>query len=403
MTGSDQVAATGPAVSFGFNVAKVDGHGEDSDPILRDGPDLGLAAVFDGMGGAGGTVYETSDGARSGAYLASRIARDVVEDTMLALLSPDRRLPGEPTATALHDAVEAALQAELTELAAPVSRLRSRLLRALPTTMALGALQRADGDHRWICHVFWAGDSRVYAFTPQGMHQLSLDDLRDPGDALENLRRDSVISNAISADTEFRINHRRVELQAPFFLVCATDGCFGYLRSPMHFEAAVLRALAAASSDERWSAELQASIAAVTGDDASMATIAVDASLDQLQHAYAPRLAELEQRYTTPMDELLDQVDRAEQALLLLQRRRADDVTERWTRYRGTYEQYLTSASDTVSDEPDAATESRIWNPVKRIGTGVAGAATDDGAVVDAVRLSSAPADAAPVAGGESS
>ena len=65
-----------PTVSFGFNLGKIAGHGEDSDPILRDGPDLGLLAVFDGMGGAGGTVYETEDGPHSGAYLASRIARD---------------------------------------------------------------------------------------------------------------------------------------------------------------------------------------------------------------------------------------------------------------------------------------------------------------------------------------
>ena len=62
----------GPTISFSFNLAKIPDQGEDSDPILRDGPDLGLVAVFDGMGGAGGTVYETPDGRRTGAYLASR-------------------------------------------------------------------------------------------------------------------------------------------------------------------------------------------------------------------------------------------------------------------------------------------------------------------------------------------
>ena len=93
---ADPVA--GPTVSFGFNLAKVPDHGEDSDPILREGPDLGLAGVFDGMGGAGGTVYGTPDGPRSGAYLASRIVRDVVEERLLALLAPERPLPGEQTA-----------------------------------------------------------------------------------------------------------------------------------------------------------------------------------------------------------------------------------------------------------------------------------------------------------------
>ena len=52
----------GPNLSFGFNLAKIAGQGEDSDPIVRDGRELGLVAVFDGMGGAGGTVYETPDG-----------------------------------------------------------------------------------------------------------------------------------------------------------------------------------------------------------------------------------------------------------------------------------------------------------------------------------------------------
>ena len=42
-------SAPGPTVSFGFNLGKISNHGEDSDPILRDGPDLALLGVFDGM------------------------------------------------------------------------------------------------------------------------------------------------------------------------------------------------------------------------------------------------------------------------------------------------------------------------------------------------------------------
>jgi len=362
---------TGPTVSFGFNLGKVPDHGEDSDPILRDGPSLGLAAVFDGMGGAGGTVYETPDGPRSGAYMASRIVRDVVEEHMLTLLEPDRPLPGEATASKLHDAIEAALQTALTDLKAPVSKLRSRLLRALPTTMALGALQRSGDDGSdWLCHVLWAGDSRVYAFTPDGMHQLSIDDLRDPGDAMENLQRDSVISNAISADTEFVINHRRVVLSAPFFLVCATDGCFGYLRSPMHFEEVVLRTLAGAQSDEEWSAGLQSEISAVTGDDAAMATIAIGADLDALRELFAPRLAEVVEQYTRPLDESLDELERARQALADLESRRANDLAARWRRYSPGYELYLQPEGESDGETVDERPERRIWNPPKPISTG---------------------------------
>ena len=144
----------GPTISFAFNLGKIPDQGEDSDPICREGPDLGLVAVFDGMGGAGGTVYETPDGRRTGAYIASRVARDVVERRMLDLLEPDWNLNGKAAALDLKRSVQSALRERLEELKAPPSGLRSRLLRALPTTMALVALQRTQpGGPNWTAHV----------------------------------------------------------------------------------------------------------------------------------------------------------------------------------------------------------------------------------------------------------
>jgi serine/threonine protein phosphatase PrpC len=134
------MATPGPTISFAFNLGKIPDQGEDSDPILRDGPDLGLVGVFDGMGGAGGTVYDTPDGRRTGAYLASRIARDVVERRMVDLLEPDWHLNGKTAASDLQRSVQQALRQRLEELRATPSGLRSRLIRALPTTMALVAL-----------------------------------------------------------------------------------------------------------------------------------------------------------------------------------------------------------------------------------------------------------------------
>nr|WP_275588330.1 protein phosphatase 2C domain-containing protein [Microlunatus panaciterrae] len=334
--------APGPTVSFGFNLGKVPDHGEDSDPIVRDGPDLGLLAVFDGMGGAGGTVYETDDGPRSGAYLAARIARDVVERRMLDLLVPDWNLKGEQVAADLQHAVRAALQDRVTELKAPKSGLRSRLLRALPTTMAMLALQRTQrGGSTWLCHVFWAGDSRAYVFEPGGARQLTTDDLREPSDAMTNLRRDSVVSNAMSADTEFHVNYRHVEIEAPFLLVCATDGCFGYLPSPMHFEQLVLSSLITARSVAGWSQTIQSQVAAVTGDDAAMSVMAVGADLAELQSLFASRVDELEQQFTTPIDDLGRSVQRAEQELQVLRQRQLDDTQQLWARYQPDYERYL--------------------------------------------------------------
>jgi len=355
--GPVSLAALGPTISFAFNLGKIPDQGEDSDPILRDGPDLGLLGVFDGMGGAGGTVYETPEGRRTGAYLASRIARDVVEQRMLDLLEPDWHLNGKAAARNLQHSVQQALKQRLQELNPAPSSLRSRLIRALPTTMAVVALQRTQpGGPTWAGHVFWAGDSRAYVFESRGASQLSTDDLRDPGDALANLRRDSVVSNALSADTEFHINYRRVEFRSPFLVVCATDGCFGYVRTPMHFEYLVLSHLLEARNTEAWSSALQAEIAAVTGDDAAMSTLGVGADLKEFQKLFSPRVGELASDFIEPLDELSDAVTRAEQELRALQSRQLDEMTEKWNRYKSDYERYLRPEAQ-MEDESIAGEE----------------------------------------------
>jgi serine/threonine protein phosphatase PrpC len=376
---SDFGPTSGPSLSYAFNLAKIPNQGEDSDPILRDGPDLGLIGVFDGMGGAGGTVYETPDGPRTGAYLASRVARDVVERRMLDLLEPDWNLNGEAAAEDIRCSVKKALEDRLTELKAPPSRLRSKLLRALPTTMAVVALQRRRrADSTWSGHVFWAGDSRAYAFTPGGAHQLSTDDLRDPGDAMANLHHDSVVSNAMSADTEFRVGYRGVELKAPFLLVCATDGCFGYVPTPMHFEHLVLKALAGARSTQAWSEAVQAEISAVTGDDAAMAVLGVGADLAEFQALLAPRLATLEEDFIGPLDQLRRTVQEAERTLQAARQHEQNETAALWGRYQPDYERHL--RPPVTDDEPrdeqadadaDGPTAEDVRTPVEGHADGV--------------------------------
>jgi hypothetical protein len=209
--------------------------------------------------------------------------------------------------------------------------------------MALMALQRREPRKgRWAGHVFWSGDSRVYVFDPAtGAHQLTRDDLRDAGDALVNLRQDSVVSNAMSADTDFVVHHHRVELTAPFLAVAATDGCFGYVRTPIHFEHLVLAALRESTDAGSWSRLLQQRIAAITGDDASMAVLGVGADHEEFRRLFAARTADLEQRCVAPLDELEAEVGRAEQAVAEARRRHATLQTSLWGRYKTDYERYL--------------------------------------------------------------
>ncbi len=260
------------------------------------------------MGGAGGTVYETPDGPRTGAYLASRVARDVVERAdarpARAGLEPQRRERRRRICTAR---CSEALVERLDELKAPPSGLRSRLLRALPTTMAAGcaatyATGRIDlGLPRALGRGF--SGVRVRAGTARASSRT--DDLRDPGDAWTNLRRDSVVSNAMSADTEFHVSYRKVELQAPF-LVVVRDGRLLRLRAVTHALRAPgaeppVRRRAASTAGRR---SLQEEITAVTGDDAAMSMLGVGADLKEFQALFAPRVEELERQFIAPLDEL---------------------------------------------------------------------------------------------------
>jgi hypothetical protein len=162
---------------------------------------------------------------------------------------------------------------------------------------------------------------------------------------MANLREDSVVSNAMSADTEFVVHHRKVELTAPFLVVAATDGCFGYLPSPMHFEHLVLAALRDAPNTDSWSAAVRAAVSAVTGDDAAMAVLGVGADHDTFQELFAARTAELEQRWIAPLNELDANLRRRERELEELHTAQRERQAQLWAAYKPGYEQYLTSAA----------------------------------------------------------
>jgi hypothetical protein len=140
-------------------------------------------------------------------------------------------------------------------------------------------------------------------------------------------------------------------------LVCATDGCFGYVPTPMHFEQLLLDPLMAAPNVTGWSSAVQSRISAVTGDDAAMSVMAVGADFRELKDLYADRVAELEREYTAPIDELDQAVRRAEQELQQLRQRQLDDTQRLWARYQPEYEHYLHTSfesdpDDTAPDDP---------------------------------------------------
>ena len=154
--------------------------------------------------------------------------------------------------------------------------------------------------------MFWAGDSRVYVFEPRAAPASSrVDDLRDPGDALANLRQDSVVSNAMSADTDFAVNHRQVELTAPFLWSPPPTAASATCRPPMHFEHLVLAALPGRRRHRGLvAARCRQRIAAVTGDDAAMAVLGVGADHEEFRHAVRPADRRARAALGRPADEL---------------------------------------------------------------------------------------------------
>ena len=267
-----------------------------------------LVAVFDGMGGAGGTVYETPDGPRTGAYLASRVARDVVEQRMLELLDPEWNLDG---AAAAED-LPAFRRGSPCCPAEPNSTLRrARCVRNCcgrcrprwPWPRCSAANPR---DRPGPVTCLWAGDSRVYVFEPDaGAHQLTIDDIRDAGDAMANLRQDSVVSNAMSADTAVRRApppgraHRALpdgRCDRRLFRLLGVRRCIS--------STSCSRPCVMLRTPTAWSAEVQARISAVTGDDAAMAVLGVGADHDEFRELFAERTAAVEERWVAPLDDV---------------------------------------------------------------------------------------------------
>ena len=100
----------GERLAFGFNLAKITGQGEDADPILHEARDLGLVAVFDGMGGAGGTAYQPPRRPphRRVPRIPGRPGRRRTADARPA--ASRERATGRPIAAELHDSIEHALR-----------------------------------------------------------------------------------------------------------------------------------------------------------------------------------------------------------------------------------------------------------------------------------------------------
>jgi hypothetical protein len=337
---------------------KVPGRGEDALPIAcATGPSSGAVAVFDGLGGAGAALVTTDVGEQSHARVAATLARTVTAQFLQAA----RPLPDGDTAAAqlLAAMLRDAFAGYVEEHGLGKGRLRSRLIRTLPTTLALG--RYGSGVSGLMCEAIWAGDSRVYLLTPEsGLQQLSDDDLRSGADALDNLHLDSPLSNLVSASVPFTINTRTVRVSSTYpILFAATDGCFGYLPTPWHFEFLLLDSLQQADSFEDWKHRIDVGIATVTGDDVSLALVAItDEPFTTIRSSFAVRAGEVAGS-VRQVDLLARRLQAVRDELSQLQATNQRVRVELWRAYRQRYEHWLANAPRRTSDAQHAAE----WTP----------------------------------------
>ncbi|MCL1914306.1 MAG: hypothetical protein FWG10_10650 [Eubacteriaceae bacterium] len=251
------------STNFSINYELKSGFGEDSPPLLEEN----IFGVFDGMGGAGGISYVDNDGIkRTSAYLASREVKIALSEFFAGRAESFLPVMRDKISQAefVKD-LESAIYLRLAKCANERGikeniRVRSSMIKILPTTIA--AIIYTEDDKSVDAFCLWVGDSRCYCIDDGGLYQLTKDDLSMDNDAMENLLEDSPMSNCIhlslnaAGQPDYHINHAFYTFEKPCVLFAATDGCFGFVKSPMHFEWLMLNSIALTGAERSGYEEL---------------------------------------------------------------------------------------------------------------------------------------------------
>lgn len=261
--------------------------------------DTGMIAVFDGCGGSGSRRHSHYAG-HSEAFMAARIGAGSLYYCM------QQHFPCEMDAKQFaSDIVTPVLsdwmRANIPE--ADPNKPQVKGMRILPTTMAAALIQPGHEESLCISPI-WAGDSRVYVLDANGLSQLTVDDSNQP-DPMEGLYDDGTLTNLISADRDVKLNCCSFEVKPPFMVMAATDGCFGYVSTPMEFEGMILHTLLESSNIAQWEDNLRKLIASFAGDDHTLCLASFGyGSFENIQRSFATRYSDLRKKYLEKVWEL---------------------------------------------------------------------------------------------------
>lgn len=254
---------------------------EDAYAYNMTGADDGFIGVFDGCGGLGSRKYPMADN-HTGAFLAARAACSAIYNLY------------EKKEEAFDAAnMKKALVRKIRSLKEKTDDGRPELIgsmvKTFPTTMTVAYAQKSESGVKG--KFVWAGDSRGYILDANGLKQMTKDDITGDEDAFENLYNDSPLSNLVHISGDFKLNETAFEVKAPSVIIVATDGVFGYLPSPMHFEMLLLDTLMNAKSISDWETALENKFNEISGDDATiiMTGVKLEGSFRHLKEMFRKR------------------------------------------------------------------------------------------------------------------
>ena len=310
-------------VVLSFCRDKIPGHGEDS-YCYSFCDTAGLLGTFDGCGGAGARRHDYYSG-HTEAYMASRFCAGVFYDQFRSLF------PCDDSADSLAREVFGPRTVQrLIDFGPPKDenafQIKGSSVRTLPSTAAVALIQQAN-DGSAIVTAIWAGDSRVYIMDSLGLAQLTVDNttVTDP---MVTIYEDGILKNIFCSDKQVKLYTRTVKMNEPFVVFSATDGCFGYLSTPMEFEGVLLKNLLETKCAADWEKRLADDITAVAGDDHALCLAAYGyGSYEVLQKSFARRYAYIKAHYLNPV------------ARMPLEDR--DGRYELWGSYRDNYMRYI--------------------------------------------------------------
>lgn len=284
----------------------------------------GMLGVFDGCGGAGAKKHNCYSG-KSEAFVASRLVAGAFFDSFRQKFPT--KMPSEQVASEIFKPT--AMQRLNTfgpDADGSGLLIKGSMVRTLPTTAAVALVRRVKSNLMEVSAI-WAGDSRVYVLDANGLAQLTVDDT-SVADPMDNLYEDGVLRNIFCSDRDVELHCKTVQVRTPFVVLAATDGCFGYVTTPMEFEGMILHSLLNADNPEQWETNMAQIMGQSAGDDHTLCLATIGySSFRSLQKNMSKRYAQILDTYLNPVSALPPE-DRASRQKL-------------WETYRGSYMRYL--------------------------------------------------------------